>query len=71
MSKGSEHKVQLALTEHSSSGLVWETLPHTHTHAHLLKRQEWDPMRVWNGGQTLRRGRSSKSKEFIIVTSDN
>lgn len=51
MSKGSEQRAQLGLTEHSSSGYVWEsrTHMHMHTHAHAharskpLKGQEWSP----------------------------
>lgn len=61
MSKGSEHEAQLGLTEHGSSGHVWET--HTHAHTKPLKGQEWTPRRVWNGGQTWRRGRGSEFKE--------
>lgn len=38
MSKGSEHWAQLALTEHSSSGLVWETRSHTNAHEHTHTR---------------------------------
>lgn len=68
MSKGSEHRAQLGLTEHGSSGHVWET--HTHTHK-AIEETGMDPQACveWRSG--IEEGKRVGVQTVTITVSSN